>query len=166
MAIKAERDERFSPKPPVVSLQEERGISALPVCLMKFRSLTGRSNALGGDHAVKLMPSAYQWPDTSPPKVPRSGHSGVETRGHAMLQKSTIRVIISINKKRTNLDADNDINVRHECSQRSIERDESRWQTRYSPSVYIWMCVPTHEGVRRIEARFLSYPRRKRNRSG
>ncbi|KYM92434.1 hypothetical protein ALC53_00889 [Atta colombica] len=46
MAIKAERDEHFSPKPPVVSLQEERGIPALPVCLMKFRSLTGRSNAL------------------------------------------------------------------------------------------------------------------------
>ncbi|KYN29632.1 hypothetical protein ALC57_00895, partial [Trachymyrmex cornetzi] len=46
VAIKAERDERFSPKPPVVSLQEERGIPALPVCLMKFRSLTGRSNAL------------------------------------------------------------------------------------------------------------------------
>ncbi|KYQ60358.1 hypothetical protein ALC60_00766 [Trachymyrmex zeteki] len=46
MAIKVERDERFSPKPPVVSLQEERGIPALPVCLMKFRSLTGRSNAL------------------------------------------------------------------------------------------------------------------------
>ncbi|EGI61772.1 hypothetical protein G5I_09889 [Acromyrmex echinatior] len=46
MAIKAKRDERFSPKPPVVSLQEERGIPALPVCLMKFRSLTGRSNAL------------------------------------------------------------------------------------------------------------------------
>jgi len=41
----------------------------------------------GGDHAVKLMPSAYQWPDTSAPKVPRSGHSGVETRGHATLQK-------------------------------------------------------------------------------
>ncbi|TGZ50891.1 Uncharacterized protein DBV15_11367 [Temnothorax longispinosus] len=45
-----------------------------------------------GDHAVKLMPSAYQWPDTSAPKVPRSRHTVV-----------------------------------------SIERDESRWQTRYPP---------------------------------
>lgn len=49
----------------------------------------------GGDHAVKLMPSAYQWPDTSAPKVPRSGHSGVETRGHATLQKSAIRVDVA-----------------------------------------------------------------------
>lgn len=47
----------------------------------------------GGDHAVKLMPSAYQWPDTSAPKVPRS--SGVETRGHAMIQKSTIRAYVA-----------------------------------------------------------------------
>lgn len=36
----------------------------------------------GGDHAVKLMPSAYQWPDTSAPKVPRFVHSGVGRGGH------------------------------------------------------------------------------------
>lgn len=50
----------------------------------------------GGDHAVKLMPSAYQWPDTSAPKVPRSGHSGVETRGHnATAQKSITRLYVA-----------------------------------------------------------------------
>ena len=54
----------------------------------------------GGDHAVKLMPSAYQWPDTSAPKVPRSGHSGVETRGHARYKKSTIRM--DVNAERIN----------------------------------------------------------------
>lgn len=46
----------------------------------------------GGDHAVKLMPSAYQWPDTSAPKVPRSGHSGVETRGHGTAKVNRVYV--------------------------------------------------------------------------
>ncbi|EZA47049.1 hypothetical protein X777_16706 [Ooceraea biroi] len=59
----------------------------------------------GGDHAVKLMPSAYQWPDTSAPKVP----------GQAL-------VSMSFKTSRSK-----------GISRRSIERDESRWQTRYPP---------------------------------
>lgn len=57
----------------------------------------------GGDHAVKLMPSAYQWPDTSAPKVPRSRHSGVETRGHATAQKSTTRAYVSKRRNDTRI---------------------------------------------------------------
>lgn len=46
-----------------------------------------------GDHAVKLMPSAYQWPDTSAPKVPRSVHSGVGRSGHVENRgKTTSRI--------------------------------------------------------------------------